>query len=225
MKFVTILTTDPLGETAEDLLSDGCRFTFGTLKPDIPRRLFRGPVWAFIDWLTPELSGLELCRRLRADRRTAEAHLIMVLENGNMDDRRRAMSAGADDYTIGPIDRNMVLDRVLACENGNRVQRADDRVSLGNLAIDAETMRAKWQDKPVVLRPNELRLLRFMMENPDRLLSRRDLISGLGKEEQHIDERSVDVWVGRLRRALNQVGAGNLLRTIRSRGYVLDTPN
>lgn len=225
MKCVTILTTDPLGETAEDFLSDDCRFTFGRLRADVPRRLFDGPVWTFIDWLTPELSGLELCRRLRADGRTAEVHVTMVLENGDIDDRRRAMAAGADDYMVGPIDRNTVLDRVLACESGERAQRPGNLVELGDLVIDVDTMRVRWHDRPVALRPNELRLLRFMMENPDRLLSRQDLISGLGKDEQHIDERSVDVWVGRLRRALKQAGAGNLLRTIRSRGYVLDSPD
>ena len=89
--------------------------------------------------------------------------------------------------------------------------------------IDAAALQARWAGEPLTLRPNEFRLLRFFAENPDQVLSRQDLIQGIGKQEPPIDERTVDVWIGRLRRALKSAGAGDPLRTIRSLGYVYDS--
>ena len=90
------------------------------------------------------------------------------------------------------------------------------------MLIDLAALQAKWAGTPVKLRPNEFRLLRFFAENANRVLSRQELITGLGKQEPPIDERTVDVWIGRLRRALKHAGAGDPLRTVRSMGYVLD---
>ncbi|RVQ69751.1 response regulator [Croceicoccus ponticola] len=181
-------------------------------------------MWAFVDWVLDECSGLELCRRLRADSRTAEAHVTMVLEADDPEDRRRALRAGADDYMVGPLNRTAVLDRVFALQDRRGLRQTMQAVRLGDLTVDLLALQARWQDRPVHLRPNEFRLLRFLAENPDRVLSRLDLIEGLGKLDPPIDERTVDVWIGRLRRALKNVGAGELLRTVRAMGYVLDSP-
>ncbi|RIV76074.1 response regulator [Pelagerythrobacter aerophilus] len=171
-----------------------------------------------------DLAGLEMCRRLRADPRTAAAHVTMVLESDDMEDRRRALRAGADDYMIGPLDRMSVLDRVLALHSHQRKRHHAQRIDLGDLTIDLAAQQARWSGKPISLRPNELRLLRFFAENPNQVLSRAELIAGLGKVDPPIDERTVDVWIGRLRRALKTAGADSLLRTVRSLGYVLDAP-
>ncbi len=97
------------------------------------------------------------------------------------------------------------------------------RFEAGALSIDmAAAGKARWNGEPIMLRPNEFRLLRFFAENPNRVLTRDDLISGLGKREPPIDERTVDVWIGRLRRAIKAAGGGNPLRTVRSIGYVFD---
>lgn len=224
MDVVNIFLTNELGETLDDFVHDQRRFTFDRLDAEGPRRLVEGPMWAFIDWVMDDLAGLEMCRRLRADPRTSEAHITMVLELDDPEDRRRALRAGADDYLVGPLDRTAVLDRVLALQSRHGDRHATQRFEVGDLSIDMAALQARWDGEPINLRPNEFRLLRFFAENPNRVLSRDDLINGLGKREPPIDERTVDVWVGRLRRAIKAAGGGNPLRSVRSLGYVFDLP-
>lgn len=221
MDVINIFLTEELGESLDDFVHDQTRITFDRLDSGGPRRLLEGPMWAFIDWVMDDLAGLEMCRRLRADPRTQNAHITMVLERDDQDDRRRALRAGADDYMVGPLNRKTVLDRVLALQTQHQRHHAQ-RFELGALTIDMAALQARWADIPISLRPNEFRLLRFLAENPNQVLSRSDLITGLGKQEPPVDERTVDVWVGRLRRALKAAGAGNPLRTVRSLGYVFD---
>jgi two-component system phosphate regulon response regulator PhoB len=222
MDVVNIFLTSELGESLDDFVHDDRRFTFDRLGPDGPRRLVEGPMWAFVDWVLPDIAGLEMCRRLRADARTADAHITIVLEEDDAEDRRRALRAGADDYLVGPLTRTAVLDRVLALQSRGAERHATRRFEAGALTIDMAALQARWAGEPITLRPNEFRLLRFFAENPNRVLTREDLINGLGKREPAIDERTVDVWVGRLRRAIKAAGGGNPLRTVRSLGYVFD---
>jgi two-component system phosphate regulon response regulator PhoB len=224
MALVNIFLTNPAGDAMEAFAHDDLTFTFNTMDGSGPRRLVEGPMWAFVDWVMPDLSGLEMCRRLRADPRTCEAHVTIVLEQDNHEDRRRALRAGADDYIVGPLDRQKVLDRVLALQSKQQQRHATQMVELGDLTIDLGAQQARWAERPIPLRPNEFRLLRFLAENPNRVLSRQELIEGLGKLEPPIDHRTVDVWIGRLRRAFRIAGAGNPLRTVHAMGYVLDAP-
>ena len=223
MAVITILLTDANVGDYEDFDNGETRYVFDRLAAGGPQRLIEGPVCAFVDWVLEDLSGLEMCRRLRADPRTADAHVTMVLESCDAEDKRRALAAGADDYMVGPVDRTGILDRVLALGGGRMAQVSNRPFQLGDLEIDMTALQARWQDTPIPLRPNEFRLLRFFAENADRVLGRGELIDGLGKQEPPIDERTVDVWIGRLRRALRQVGAGDPIRTVRSLGYVYDS--
>ncbi|MDJ0643053.1 MAG: response regulator transcription factor [Erythrobacter sp.] len=222
MDVINIFLTNDLGESVEDFVHDQRRFTFDRLGPEGPKRLVEGPMWAFVDWVMEDLAGLEMCRRLRADPRTRDAHITMVLEEDDPEDRRRALKAGADDYVVGPLDRTSVLDRVLALQSRHAERPAARKLEIGDLSIDMAALQARWNGEPIDLRPNEFRLLRFFAENPNQVLSREDLIGGLGKREPPIDERTVDVWIGRLRRAIKAAGGGNPLRTVRSMGYVFD---
>lgn len=185
--------------------------------------LIEGALWIFIDWVLPAMSGLELCRRLRADPVMAQAHVTMVLEEDNLEDRKRALRMGADDYMVGPLTRTALLDRVLGANVREQDCTGIRVVAQGDLTVDVAAFQARWQGKPIPLMPNELRLLRYFIEHPGRVFSRGQLISALGKQEPPVDERTVDVWIGRLRRALKNAGAGNPLRTVRSLGYVFDT--
>lgn len=223
MAVINILMTGEEVETFDDFDNGEFRYVFDRLAPGGPQRLIEGSVCAFIDWVLDDLSGLEMCRRLRADPRTADAHVTMVLESCDAEDKRRALAAGADDYVLGPVDRTAVLDRVLALGTGRIPQAGVRSFKLGDLEIDMPALQARWKEKPISLRPNEFRLLRFFAENADRVLSRTELIDGLGKQEPPIDERTVDVWIGRLRRELRSVGAGDPIRTVRSLGYVYDS--
>ena len=223
MRTINIFLTDEIGDELADFHHGDVRYCFSRLFPDGPRRLVEGPVCAFVDWVMDDLSGLEMCRRLRSDPRTGDAHITLILEVDDAEDKRRALRAGADDYLVGPIDRNQMLDRVMALQASGSPPRIAERLKLGALVIDLAALQARWAGKPIDLRPNEFRLLHYLVQNPDRVLARADLIAALGKQEPPIDERTVDVWVGRLRRALRKVGAGERVRTVRSLGYAYDS--
>ena len=184
--------------------------------------LLEGSLWAFVDWVLPEISGLEICRRLRCDPVTAQAHITMILEEDDQEARRRALRSGADDYMVGPVARRALLDRVLSLQMHDGEAGALRAVTLGGLTVDVAAFQARWQNKPISLMPNEFRLLRYFAEHPGRVFTRSQLIAALGKQEPPVDERTVDVWIGRLRRALKASGVGNPLRTVRSLGYVFD---
>lgn len=223
MRQIDILVTGTLAGGNEAFTHGDLRVVFHRWLGNTPLPLLDGRPWAFIDWVLPEFSGLELCRRLRCDPQTEAAHVTMVLEEDEAEAKRRALRAGADDYVLGPIDRSTVLDRVLSVQLSEADAPART-LRLGDLSLDLAALQARWKDKPIALMPNEFRLLRYLMEQPGHVFSRANLIAALGKQEQPIDERTVDAWVSRLRRALRDAGAGYPLRTVRSLGYVLDRP-
>ena len=222
MTKVQIFATDPSVEDFEEFLLNEARFSFARLDSGGPAMLVEGPCWLFIDWMLPEMSGLELCRRLRADPRTAEAHVTMVLEEDDVEDRRRALRAGADDYMLGPITRQALLDRILAQDPTLGGRAPVQAIRAGCLTVHPAAERACWGDTVIELSPNEFRLLRFIAENPNRILSRRELIQSLGKSGDPDYLRTVDVWIKRLRAALRKAGAGPVLRTVTNKGYVFD---
>jgi two-component system phosphate regulon response regulator PhoB len=187
---------------------------------DVP--LLEGAPCAFIEWLLPKISGLEVCRRMRSDPLTAQLHITMVLEEDEPIARRRALRTGADNYMVGPLSRVALLDRVLSLNLLHPQAATSQTLSVGDLLIDVAAFQASWRGRPLILTPNEFRLLRFMAEHPGRVFSRQQLITALGKQEPGLDERTVDAWICRLRRALNAGGRGGMLRTVRSLGYALD---
>lgn len=223
MQQIDILVTGALPGGNDSFFHGDLRVVFHKWLGNTPLPLLDGKPWAFVDWVLPDLSGLELCRRLRCDPQTEAAHVTMVLEDDEADAKRRALRAGADDYLIGPIDRQSVLDRVLSVQLPD-TDLPTRTLRLGDLSLDLSALQARWKDKAVPLMPNEFRLLRYLMEQPGQVFSRAQLIAALGKHDQPIDERTVDAWVSRLRRALRDAGAGYPLRTVRSLGYVLDRP-
>ncbi len=222
---VTLLLTTP----APQLLAQLTR-----LRPDLnvicfngeapPVGNLNGPVWGFIDWLLPELSGLELCRRFREASSTRNAHITMVLESSDAEAQRRSLKAGADSYLVGPLTAETVLERLGGRSLSSDRQIKGPKLQLGDIAADPSAQQARYRGTIVPLRPNEFRLLVHFIEHPDQVFSRLALIDSLDKHNAGIDERTVDVWVGRLRRALQSNGAPDPLRTVRSLGYVMDSP-
>ncbi len=192
--------------------------------PDIPQAGVEGPLWCFVDWLLPDISGLEMVRRLREAKSTRHGHITMVLEDGDAEVRRRALKAGADDYLVGPLDTAKLAERLALYEAAAQTTPpARARLGNGELSIDLAAHQLRFRGNAIPLRPNEFRLLAHFMEHPDQVFSRAALIDRLGKDEETIDDRTVDVWVGRLRRALAAHGAPDPLRTVRSLGYVMDS--
>lgn len=224
MNRVTILTTNADAARFEPLVHGDTAFAFDLLTAEGPRRLVEGTVWAFVDWVMDDLSGLEMCRRLRADPRTRGAHVTIVLEADDGEDRRRALRAGADDYAIGPLDRRAMLDRVLALHGAEGQRGCAQAFEVGPLQINVAGEQARWHGRLIALRPNEFRVLRFMAENANRVLSRQELVHALGKGGDPEYLRTVDVWIKRLRSALRGAGATGVLRTVHGKGYVLDLP-
>ena len=215
-----LLTAPPAGLLADIARSrpDWRVVTLGDLPPVEP---LGDKVWGFVDWLCPTMSGLELCRRLRESSATRRAHLTIVLDESSQDAKRRALQAGADDYLVGPLDAARLLERMA----GLAAEPAPTRLHLqhGAITLDLGAHQIKVAGQPVPMRPNEFRLLAHFMEHPDQVFSRTALIDRLGKDGDELDERTVDVWVGRLRRALAAHGAPDPLRTVRALGYVLDS--
>jgi two-component system phosphate regulon response regulator PhoB len=181
----------------------------------------QGRTWCFVDWLLPDLSGLEMCRRLREASATADSHITMILEEDDSDARRRALRAGADDYLLAPLTAALLLDRLRLHRDGTG--KSETRISNGNLTLDLAAHQVRWEGRPIRLQPNAFRLLAHFIAHPDQVFSRTALIAVLGKDAAVSDERTVDVWVGRLRRRLLSEGAPDPLRTVRSAGYVLDS--
>ncbi len=198
-----------------------------TIGSEVPAQRFVGRIWCFVDWLLPQTSGLELCRRLRDLPETAQSHITMVLDEDDADSRRRALRVGADDYIPGPLTVAALVERMQQYRSAAPVRSPAralaGRLVHGDLMIDTAAHHARWHGKVIALRPNEFRLLAHFVANPDQVFSRSSLIATLGKEGEAIDERTVDVWIGRLRRALVAHGAPDPLRTVRSMGYVLDS--
>lgn len=150
MRQIDILLTAPL-PGGQDMFAHGdLRVAFHSWNWSTPLPLLDGKPWAFIDWLLPDLSGLELCRRLRCDAQTEEAHITVVLEEDDAEAKRRALRAGADDYMIGPIDRAAVLDRVLSVQLRER-ETPGRALRLGELSLDLTALQVRWQERPVPL--------------------------------------------------------------------------
>lgn len=181
------------------------------------------PLRCFIDWLLPDTSGLEMCRRLRGGAATVDAHITLALDEDTEEARCRAMRSGADDYMIGPLAVDRLLARLGQYRSSTNGTAPPKQTLHGELALDLAAHGFRWRGRLIALPPNEFRLLAHFMENPDRLFSRSQLIAILGKEGEVQDERTVDVWIGRLRRALRVYGAPDGVRTVRSMGYVMDS--
>lgn len=177
-------------------------------------------IWGFIDWLCPTMSGLEFCRRLRQQNHERNLHLTLVLDANDLEARRRAIQAGADDYVTSPLDIGKLLERV----DRSTADSSPARLSLTNgpISIDAFAHKVRVSGNVVPLGPNEFQLLVHFMENRDRVFTRTALIEKLSKGTE-LDERTVDVWIGRLRRSIIKAGAADPIRTVRTVGYVMDS--
>jgi two-component system phosphate regulon response regulator PhoB len=223
MSVIHVLTTDPIGSTFQDLVLENKAFTFDVMdETGLPGPL-DGPVWAFIDWVLPGLSGLELCRRLKTDARTKDAHITMVLESDNGESRRQLLEARVEDYILGPITYEKVRDKIVA---QNALQQRQHRyrvIEAGDFTIDLGAHLARYNGEPIKVGPSQFRLLRFLIENPDLVLTREEVIEALSRQGTMLNSRTVDKWIARLREALRAVNAGQRLRTVHSEGYVLDT--
>ncbi len=174
-----------------------------------------------LDWMMPGLSGIELCRRLKARDETAAMPIIMLSARSEEGDRVRGLETGADDYVVKPFSVAELLARVRANLRRVRPASVGERLSFDDIVLDAETHKVTRADQPIKLGPTEFRLLATFMERPGRVFSRDQLLDRVWGRDIYVDTRTVDVHVGRLRKALCQHGGADPLRTVRGTGYAL----
>jgi two-component system phosphate regulon response regulator PhoB len=182
----------------------------------------RVPDLVILDWMLPGLSGIELCRRLRTRQETRQLPIIMLTARGEESERVRGLSTGADDYIVKPFSVPELSARVRALLRRAIPERVADVLSFGDIEVDREKKRVSRSGHVVDLGPTEYRLLEFLMERPGRVFSREQLLDGVWGSDIYIDERTVDVHVGRLRKAINRGHAADPIRTVRGSGYALD---
>lgn len=182
----------------------------------------RLPDLVILDWMLPKVPGIEVCRRLRAKPDARNIPIIMLTARGEETDRIRGLDTGADDYITKPFSTTELLARVRAVLRRIRPGLADDRLVFGDIVVDRVSHRVKRADRDVHLGPTEFRLLDYFMQHPGRVFSREQLLDAVWGSDVYVEARTVDVHVGRLRKALNETHEIDPIRTVRSAGYALD---
>ncbi len=175
-----------------------------------------------LDWMVPAVSGIELCRRLRMRPETERLPIIMLTARGEESDRVRGLSTGADDYLVKPFSTPEFIARVRALLRRAKPEVLSTVLKVGDIVLDRESHRVFRKKAEIKLGPTEFRLLEFMMQHPGRVFSRSQLLDNVWGETIYIDERTVDVHVGRLRKAVNTPRTPDVIRTIRGAGYAIN---
>ena len=175
------------------------------------------PDLVILDWMLPGISGIELCRRLRAQPDTRQLPIIMLTARGEETERVRGLATGADDYIVKPFSVPALLRR-------SKPERVAALLSAGDIELDRERRRVFRGGREIELGPTEFRLLEYLIQSPGRVFSREQLLDGIWGHDTYIDERTVDVHVGRLRKALTRAPESELdpIRTVRGSGYAFD---
>ena len=175
------------------------------------------PEVILLDWMLPGASGLSLARKWRADSRTKGVPILMLTARGDEPDKVAGLDAGADDYITKPFSTQELLARIRAVLRRRAPEQMQDKVSIGELVLDAAAHRVSWQGDLLKIGPTEFKLLNYLMKHPERVHSRAQLLDKVWGDHVFIEERTVDVHVKRLRESLGV--AGSLIETVRGAGY------
>lgn len=174
-----------------------------------------------LDWMMPNLSGIEVCRRLKSRTETRNIPIIMLSARSEEVDKVRGLETGADDYVVKPYSVNELMARVRTQLRRVRPSTVGVRLEFDDIVLDAETHKVSRSQNPLKLGPTEFRLLSTFMEKPGRVWSREQLLDRVWGRDIYVDTRTVDVHIGRLRKALTQFGGTDPVRTVRGAGYAL----
>jgi two-component system phosphate regulon response regulator PhoB len=173
-----------------------------------------------LDWMLPSVSGIELCRRFRSRPETSGVPILMLTARGEEADRVRGLATGADDYVVKPFSLPELMARVKALLRRAAPDRVSEVLRYDDIELDRAAHRVRRGSRDVRLGPTEYRLLEYVMENPGRVLSRAQLLDGVWGRDAFVDERTVDVHIGRLRKSLVRGRETDPIRTVRGAGYV-----
>lgn len=174
-----------------------------------------------LDWMLPKVSGIEVCRQVKADPATRSIPIIMLSARSEETDRVRGLETGADDYVVKPYSVVELMARLRTQLRRTRPASMGERLSFGDIILDAAEHRVFRAGQPLHLGPTEFRLLSTLMEKPGRVWTREQLLDRVWGRDIYVDTRTIDVHVGRLRKALMQNGGSNPVRTVRGTGYSL----
>jgi len=180
------------------------------------------PDLILLDWMLPGLSGIELCRRWRAKEETARIPIIMMTARGEEEERVRGLATGADDYVVKPFSVPEMMARVKALMRRSNPELMSNTLKSGDIELDRATHRVSRAAREIHLGPTEYRLLEYLMQSPGRVYSREQLLDSVWGHDVYVDERTVDVHVGRLRKAINRGRSKDPIRTVRGAGYSFD---
>lgn len=181
----------------------------------------RVPDLVILDWMLPKVSGIEICRRLRSRPQTANIPIMMLTAKTEEADRIRGLETGADDYITKPFSIHELMARVKAVLRRIRPALVEKLITVGDISINRGTYQVTRNGEPIELGPTEFRLLDYFAQHPGRVFSREQLLDGVWGSDVFVEARTVDVHVGRLRKALMSKGGNNPIRTVRSAGYSL----
>ncbi|MCG2841029.1 phosphate regulon transcriptional regulator PhoB [Sandaracinobacter sp. RS1-74] len=176
-----------------------------------------------LDWMIANLSGIEVCRRLRRAPETASLPIIMLTARAEEGDRVRGLETGADDYVTKPFSPRELVARVRAVLRRLRPALSGGNLEYGGISMDTSSHKVTRDGQPVQLGPTEFRLLRHFLEHPGRVFSREQLLDAVWGRDVYVEQRTVDVHIRRLRKAINLNDLPDLIRTVRSAGYALDS--
>jgi two-component system phosphate regulon response regulator PhoB len=182
----------------------------------------RVPDIVLLDWMIESLPGIEVCRRLRRNPKSANVPIIMLTARGEEEDRIRGLETGADDYVTKPFSPRELVARVQAVLRRLRPALAGEMLSYADIELDSVAHKVVRAGQIVAMGPTEFRLLRHFMEHPGRVFSRGQLLDSVWGQDSDIELRTVDVHIRRLRKAINLPGTSDIIRTVRSAGYALD---
>jgi len=180
------------------------------------------PDLVVLDWMLPKAPGIEVCRRLRARQETRNTPIVMLTARTEESDRIRGLDIGADDYITKPFSMSELLARLRAVMRRIRPALADDKIIAGDIVVDRVAHRVKRGEREVHLGPTEFRILEHLMQYPGRVFSREQLLDAVWGSDVYVEARTVDVHIGRLRKALMVGEERDPIRTVRSAGYALD---
>ncbi len=192
-------------------------------KDVIDTALVEKPDLILLDWMLPNVQGVDLCRDIRKSYELRNVPIIMLTARSDESDKVRGLSYGADDYVTKPFSVPELLARIEALLRRTTQIETPDSLSFADITMDFAKRRVMRGDRAVHLGPTEFRLLQFLMEKPGHVLSRESLLKSVWGGSIHVELRTVDVHIRRLRRALNEGGEADIVRTVRSAGYALDT--
>lgn len=175
-----------------------------------------------LDWMLPGLSGIEVCRQLRGDGTTREIPILMLTARGEEEDRVRGIETGADDYVVKPYSPREVVARIKALLRRANPALANEALEYAGIAMDLAQHKVSRDGRSIHLGPTEFRLLKTLMEKPGRVYSRERLLDMVWGRDVYVEDRTVDVHIRRLRKALNENDAVDVIRTVRGEGYAID---